>query len=80
MQKSKVGIMHRLICTVVHKLLLQEGTGRIVMWTSMGIRNSYTMEVGVLMVAISRYENFVHFISLECMYWSCAIMLSLILL
>ena len=24
---------------------VQEGTGRIVMWTSMGIRNSYTMEV-----------------------------------
>lgn len=23
----------------------QEGTGRIVMWTSMGIMNSYTMEV-----------------------------------
>lgn len=28
--------------------MLQEGTGRIVMWNSMGIRNSYTMEVGIL--------------------------------
>ena len=43
-----------MLCRVTHGSLalshVQEGTGRIVMWTSMGIRNSYTMEVGTVVV------------------------------